>query len=167
MRLPLVRGSRRKGNVNVTRFGNRYDGSGGFIDITQNAKRLIFSGTMTGGKFDIAVENGRLAIRRDGAFRKFVPQVGQISFSGRSGRERGQDVSFVTERAVFRLERDGIMLTEIAPGVRLKEDVLAHMGFRPRISPDLKEMDPRIFRPGPMGIGQSFVELPARPRKVA
>lgn len=155
------------GNVNVTRFGDRRDGSGGFIDITQNAKRLIFSGTMTGGKFDIAVENGRLAIRRDGAFRKFLPQVGQISFSAALAAQRGQEVSYVTERAVFQLENGGITLTEIAPGVRLEQDVLAHMGFRPRISPDLKDMDPRIFRPGPMGIGQSFVELPARRRKVA
>ena len=76
-------------------------------------------------------------------------------------------MSYVTERAVFQLESGGITLTEIAPGIRLEQDVLAHMGFRPRISPDLRDMDPRIFRPGPMGIGQSFVELPARPRKVA
>jgi propionate CoA-transferase len=155
------------GNVNVTRFGNRRDGSGGFIDITQNARRLIFSGTMTGGKFDMGVENGRLAIRRDGAFRKFVPLVGQISFSAALAAQRGQEVSYVTERAVFQLENGGVTLTEIAPGVRLEQDVLAHMGFQPRISPDLKDMDPRIFRIGPMGIGQNFVELPARPRKVA
>jgi propionate CoA-transferase len=155
------------GNVNVTRFGNRRDGSGGFIDITQNARRLIFSGTMTGGKFDIGVENGRLAIRRDGAFRKFVPLVGQISFSAALAAQRGQEVSYVTERAVFQLENGGVTLTEIAPGVRLQQDVLAHMGFQPRISPDLRDMDPRIFRIGPMGIGQNFVELPARPRKVA
>jgi propionate CoA-transferase len=155
------------GNVNVTRFGDRRDGSGGFIDITQNAKRLIFNGTMTGGKFDIGVENGRLSIRRDGAFRKFVPQVGQISFSAALAAERGQQVSYVTERAVFQLEQGAVTLTEIAPGARLDEDVLAHMGFRPRISPDLREMDARIFRPGPMGIGRSFIELPARTRKVA
>ena len=155
------------GNVNVTRFGNRYDGSGGFIDITQNAKRLIFSGTVTGGKSDVGVENGRLVIRRDGAFRKFVSQVGQISFSAALAAQRGQDVSYVTERAVFQLEDGGVTLTEIAPGARLEEDVLAHMGFRPRISPHLRDMDPRIFRPSPMGIGQSFMALPARARKVA
>lgn len=155
------------GNVNVTRFGDRRDGSGGFIDITQNAKRLIFSGTMTGGKFDIGVENGRLAIRRDGAFRKFVSQVGQISFSASLAAQRGQHVSYVTERAVFELENGSVTLTEIAPGARLEEDILAHMGFRPRISPQLKDMDPRIFRSGPMGIAQSFKALPARPRKVA
>jgi propionate CoA-transferase len=155
------------GNVNVTRFGNRRDGSGGFIDITQNAKRLIFSGTMTGGHFDIGVETGRLAVRRDGSFRKFVRRVGQISFSAGLAGHRGQDVSYITERAVFQLENGAVTLTEIAPGVRLEEDVLAHMGFRPRISPQLRDMDPRIFRPGPMGIGQSFMALPTRRRKVA
>jgi propionate CoA-transferase len=155
------------GNVNVTRFGDRRDGSGGFIDITQNARRLVFNGTMTAGKLDIGLENGRLAIRRDGAFRKFVPQVGQISFSASLATQRGQEVSYITERAVFQLQDGGITLTEIAPGARLEEDVLAHMGFRPRISPDLRDMDPRIFRPGSMNIGQSFVKLPARTRKVA
>ena len=122
---------------------------------------------MTGGKFDIGVENGRLAIRRDGAFRKFVPRVGQISFSATLAAQRGQEVSYVTERAVFQLENGTVTLTEIAPGVRIEEDVLAHMGFRPRISPQLRDMDPRIFRPGPMGIGQSLMALPARARKVA
>ena len=96
-----------------------------------------------------------------------MPLVGQISFSAALAAQRGQEVSYVTERAVFQLENGGLTLTEIAPGVRLEQDVLAHMGFQPRISPDLRDMDPRIFRIGPMGIGQNFVELPARPRKVA
>ena len=155
------------GNVNVTRFGDRRDGSGGFIDITQNARRLIFNGAMTGGKLDIGVESGRLAIRRDGPIRKFVPRVGQISFNASSASQRGQEVSYITERAVFQLEDGALVLTEIAPGARLEEDVLAHMDFRPRISRDLREMDPRIFRPGPMGIGRSFVDLPARRRAIA
>ncbi len=106
---------------------------------------------MTGGKFDIGVENGRLAIRRDGAFRKFVPQVGQISFSASLAAQRGQHVSYITERAVFELENGSVTLTEIAPGVRLEEDILAHMGFKPRISPQLRDMDPRIFRFGSDG----------------
>jgi propionate CoA-transferase len=153
------------GNVNVTRFGDRRDGSGGFIDITQNSRRLIFNGTLVGGKSDIGVENGRLIIRRDGAFRKFVPRVGQISFSAELAAQRGQQVSYVTERAVFQLENGGVTLTEIAPGARLEEDVLAQLGFRARISPELREMDPRIFRPGPMGIGRNFAETPARANK--
>jgi propionate CoA-transferase len=106
---------------------------------------------MTGGKFDIGVENGRFAIRRDGSFRKFIARVGQISFSAALAAQRGQDVSYVTERAVFQLEHGRVTLTEIAPGVHLEEDVLAHMGFRPHVSPHLKNMDPRIFRPGRWG----------------
>jgi propionate CoA-transferase len=140
------------GNVNVTRFGDRYDGSGGFINITQNAKRLVFSGALTGGGLDAVVEDGKLNIRRDGKFRKFVPSVGQISFNGRLAREQGRDVTFVSERAVFSIEKEGLVLTEIAPGVRLQEDILDRIGFTPRIAPDLKTMDPRIFREGPMGL---------------
>ncbi len=140
------------GNVNVTRFGNRYDGSGGFINITQNAKRLVFSGSLAGGKFDVAVEGGEVVIRKEGDVQKFVPKVGQISFNGKLAREHGQSVTYVTERAVFRLASDGIVLTEVAPGVRLKEDILDRIGFKPRVPDRLKTMDERIFRPGPMGI---------------
>jgi len=141
-----------EGNVNVTRFGDRYDGAGGFIDITQNARRLVFSGTLTGGGLDIAIENGAPTIRREGKFRKFVPSVGQISFNGRLARDRGQDVTFVSERAVFKLDGEGLVLTEFAPGMRLQEDVLDQLRFTPTISPDLKLMDHRLFVPGPMGL---------------
>ncbi len=143
-----------EGNVNVTRFGKRYDGSGGFINITQNAKRLVFSGSLTGGKFDVAVEDGKLNIRKDGEVQKFVSKVGQISFNGRLARERKQSVVYVTERAVFRLEADGVVLCEVAPGVRLKEDVLDKIGFKPRVADQLKTMDARIFRPGRMGLAE-------------
>jgi propionate CoA-transferase len=146
-----------EGNVNVTRFGDRYDGSGGFINITQNAQRLVFSGALTGGGLDVVVEDGKLVIRREGKFKKFVPAVGQISFNGKLARERGQDVVFISERAVFRLEADGLVVVEVAPGVRLQEDVLDQLGFSPRVSPDLKLMDPRIFRPGPMGLRQELL----------
>ncbi|WP_159587149.1 acyl CoA:acetate/3-ketoacid CoA transferase [Chelativorans xinjiangense] len=146
------------GNVNVTRFGDRYDGSGGFINISQNARRLVFSGSLTGGGLDVAVESGRLAIRSEGKFRKFVPDVGQVSFNGRLARERGQDVIYITERAVFRLEADGLALAEIAPGVRLKEDVIDQVGFPLRVDPGVKLMDPRIFRPGPMGLREDILD---------
>ena len=145
------------GNVNVTRFGNRYDGAGGFINITQNTRHLVFNGTLTGGDLDIGVADGKLDIRRDGAFVKFVPQVDQISFSGRLARERGQQVSFITDRAVLELAHDGLVLTEIAPGVRLQEDVLDKIGFPIRISEQLRSMDARIFRAGPMGLRESFL----------
>ena len=151
-----------RGNVNVTRFGERYDGSGGFINITQNSKRLVFSGSLTGGSLDIDVRDGELHIRRDGAFEKFMPQVDQVSFSADLARERGQEVSFVTDRAVFHLERDGLVLTEIAPGVRLKEDVLERVGFAVRVADSLALMDPRIFRAGPMNLRDTLM-----PRKGA
>jgi len=150
------------GNVNVTRFGKRYDGAGGFINITQNTRRLVFNGSLTGGDFDIGVNDGKLDIRRDGAFIKFVPEVDQISFSGKLARERGQQVTFVTDRAVLELEQDGLVLTEIAPGVRLQEDVLDKISFPLRVSEDLRLMDERIFRAGPMGMRESFMAKPAR-----
>ncbi|GGF70235.1 acetate CoA-transferase YdiF [Azorhizobium oxalatiphilum] len=146
-----------RGNINVTRFGKRYDGSGGFINITQRTPRLVFSGSLTGGDLDIDVENGALAIRRDGKFKKFVPEVGQVSFSGPLALKRGQRVTFVTDRAVFELEAEGLVLTEIAPGVRLQEDVLDKLGFAVAVSPQLKTMDARIFQPGPMALREDFL----------
>ncbi|MEC5293112.1 MULTISPECIES: acyl CoA:acetate/3-ketoacid CoA transferase [unclassified Aurantimonas] len=147
-----------EGNVNVTRFGERYDGSGGFINITQSAQRLVFSGSLTGGGLDVVVEDGKIFIRREGKFKKFVPAVGQISFNGTLARERRQDITFISERAVFKLEADGLVLVEIAPGVRLQEDVLDQIGFSPRVSSDLKLMDPRIFRPGRMGLRKELLD---------
>ncbi|MDB5819771.1 MAG: putative acyl-CoA transferase [Rhizobacter sp.] len=150
------------GNVNVTRFGARHDGAGGFINITQNTRHLVFNGTLTGGDLDIGVADGRLDIRRDGAFLKFVPQVGQISFSGKLAQERGQKVTFVTDRAVLVLTPDGLMLTEVAPGVRLQEDVLDKIGFPVAISPQLRAMDERIFTAGPMGMKDHFLSQSPR-----
>lgn len=146
-----------EGNVNVTKFGNRADGAGGFINITQNAKRIVFSGTLTGGGFKAAVTNGKLRINQEGRIRKFVPQVIQISYNARLGQQNGQEVTFVTERAVFRMTPDGIVLTEIAPGIRLREDVLDRIGFSPKVSPDLQQMDPRIFHEGPMGLRNEII----------
>ena len=146
-----------EGNVNVTRFGDRADGAGGFINITQNTNRLIFSGTLTGGAHEVDIGDGRLTIKHDGAVDKFVPAVGQISFSGQLARERGQQVTFVTDRAVFELTAQGLELTELAPGVRLQEDILNRIGFKIAISPNLKPMDARIFQYGPMGLHDEFV----------
>jgi propionate CoA-transferase len=145
------------GNVNVTRFGNRYDGAGGFINISQNARRVVFSGTLTGGDRDVIVQDGGLVIRREGGIRKFVVGVGQVSFNGRCAQDRGQDVLFVTERAVFRLEEAGLVLIEIAPGVRLREDVLDHMDFEPRIDRNLGLMDKRIFQEGVIGLRDALL----------
>ncbi|WP_145143518.1 acyl CoA:acetate/3-ketoacid CoA transferase [Roseomonas gilardii] len=153
-----------QGNVNVTRFGNRFAGAGGFINITQNTPNLVFSGTLTGGGLDMAVGPGGLTLRREGRLRKFVPAVEQVSFSGPLAREKGQDVTFVTERAVFELTAEGVMLTEIAPGMRLREDVLDQMGFAPLVSPSLKPMDKRLFQAGPMGMHEEFRMRAPRPK---
>ena len=129
-----------QGNVNVSRFGSRIAGCGGFVNISQAAKRVVFCGTFTSGGLEIKIENGRLRILREGAHKKFVERVEQITFSGEFARERKQHVLYVTERAVFRLEADGLLLTELAPGCDLERDVLAHMAFRPRIAAQVAEM---------------------------
>ena len=146
-----------RGNVNVTRFGDRNDGAGGFIEITQNAKRIVFSGTLTGRGLKGDVGGGRLTITSEGGIRKFVPEVNQISYNAAFGQERGQDTMFVSERAVLRMTPDGITVTELAPGVRLQEDVLDQMDIEPRVADNLKEMDSRIFSDGPMGLRETIV----------
>jgi propionate CoA-transferase len=101
---------------------------------------------------EVRVGDGRLQIVKEGRFKKFVPQVAQITFSGELAAERGQKVQFITERAVLVITKGGVMLTEIAPGVDLEKDVLAQMAFRPQIAPELKTMDARVFHAGLMGL---------------
>ena len=140
------------GNVNVSKFGSRCTGPGGFVNISQNTKRVFFTGTFTAGGLKEEVRDGRLVILQEGRSKKFRRQVEQITFSGDYAVKSGQDVTFLTERAVLKLTPDGLMLTEIAPGVELEQDILAQMEFRPLISPELREMDHRIFQAGPMGL---------------
>ena len=150
------------GNVNVSRFKPRLAGPGGFVNISQNAKTLWFMGTFTAGA-KVAIGDGRLQVLADTPIRRFVRQLQQRTFSGVYARRRGQQVHYVTERAVFRLTDSGLLLTEIAPGVDLERDVLAHMDFTPAVAPDLREMDPRIFRDEPMGLSRdSLVDLDDR-----
>ncbi|VBB07029.1 Hypothetical protein LUCI_2273 [Lucifera butyrica] len=141
-----------KGNINVSKFKGRVAGCGGFINITQNAKRVIFCGTFSAGGLKVKVADGKLNITNEGKAKKFLKQVEQITFSGQYAQKVNQPVMYITERAVFELTPAGMMLTEIAPGVDLEKDILAYMDFKPVISPALKTMDERIFRDGLMGL---------------
>ena len=159
------------GSVNVSRFGSRVIGIGGFQNIAQNAKKVIFSGTFTAGGLDIDWMAGQTIIRREGRFPKFVSELDQISYNGRYATELKQQVLFVTERAVFQPSQAGLMLVEIAPGIEMERDLFAWMAFRPVVAPHLKVMDARLFDPQPMGykadlLGKPRLNVPARLRSL-
>ena len=139
------------GNVNVSRFGSRLAGAGGFINISQSAKKLVFAGTFTSGGLKIAVEDEAVHILREGSDRKFVEKVEQITFSGDYAAETGQPVYYVTERCVLQRTAAGVELIEIAPGIDIDRDILGQMDFKPLIR-NVRPMDLRIFRNGPMGL---------------
>jgi propionate CoA-transferase len=152
----------RAGNVNVSRFGPRLAGAGGFINISQNARRLVFAGTFTTGGLSVAIEDERVRITAEGKTRKFVEAVEQITFSGPLAFGNGQSVHYVTERCVFELRAEGLQLVEVAPGIDIERDILSHMGFRPVID-EVKVMDARIYQAKPMGL--SAVLAPRRFRE--
>jgi len=139
------------GNINVSKFGPKIAGCGGFINISQSTKRVIFCGTFTAGGLKIGVEDGKLLIRSEGKTKKLVKEVEQITFSGKYASSTGQPVLYITERAVFELGPEGVILKEVAPGIDLEKDILGQMDFKPIIG-DVKLMDERIFKPGKMGI---------------
>jgi propionate CoA-transferase len=141
-----------QGNVNVSKFGGRLAGIGGFVNISQGAKRVVFVGTLKAGKQRIAFGDGGITIEQEAASPKFVPSVEQISFSGEYARRWNVPVTYVTERAVFELRPEGIVLTEVAPGLDVERDILQQMGFRPGIAQHLKRMDERLFGVKPMGL---------------
>lgn len=143
-----------QGNVNATRLGaSKPTGAGGFIDITTNAKHVVFCSSFTGGGLKCSFEGGRLHIDQEGRITKFVNKLMQVSYNGKNAVAKGQKMHYVTERGVFELRPEGLTLIEIAPGVDLQKDILDRMEFEPVISSDLKEMDVRIFSDdGPFGL---------------
>ena len=152
------------GNVNVSRFGDRIIGVGGFINISQNAKCVVFGGTLTAGDLDVGWARGMTVIRKEGRHKKFVPKLDQICYSADIGRSIRQVALFVTERAVFRVGADGLELIEVAPGLDVERDVIAQMGFRPRVARELRVMDSRVFEPGAMGLASHVRAKPRRHR---
>jgi acyl CoA:acetate/3-ketoacid CoA transferase len=145
----------RHGNVNVSRLAARphvTSGVGGFVDITAKARAIVFSGYFTAGGLQLEVGDGRLRIVKEGRVRKFTPEVEHITFSGERARVTGQDVLYVTERCVVHLEPDGLTVIEVAPGVDVESGVLAQSDIPLRVSPTLRTMDPRLFRPESMDL---------------
>lgn len=136
----------RFGNINVSKFGTKIAGCGGFINISQNTKKVVFCGTFTTNGLKEEIVDGKLNIIQEGKIKKFLEDVEQITFSGKFANKTNQEVYYVTERAVFVLGKDGLILTEIAPGVDLKRDILEQMDFEPIVSKDLKLMDEKLFK---------------------
>ncbi len=141
------------GNVNVSKFGTRIPGCGGFINISQCAKKVVFCGTFTAGGLEVGVSEGKLVIKKEGKHKKFIKKVEQITYSGEYSVGKGQKVLYVTERAVFTLKEGKMHLMEVAPGIEIKEHILPFMDFEPVIDRNLKTMDSRIFSDSVMGVG--------------
>ena len=137
------------GNVNVSKFAGRCIGAGGFIDISQNAKKVFFMGTFS-NKAELTLTDDGVKVIREGSGQKFVEEVQQITFSGDYALKNGQEITYITERCVFKLTPDGLMITEIAKGIDLENDILAHMAFRPLVADEIGMMDERLFREAKM-----------------
>ncbi len=155
-----------EGNLNVSKFGPKLAGAGGFINISQNAKRVVFVGTFTAGGLKVSVRDQRLSIEREGVVKKFVRRVEHVTFSGAYAISKGQPVLYVTERCVFSLTPDGMQLIEVAPGVDIEKDILQQMDFQPVIDGDPALMDERIFSPEPMGLKSDLFAVALEKRLV-
>jgi propionate CoA-transferase len=147
-----------RGNINVSRFGPRLAGAGGFINITQNSRTVIFIGTFTAGGLDVKVGDGKLTIVKEGKFRKFVEKIEQVTFSGEYAACMGKKVLYITERCVLTLTPEGLELTEVAPGVDIERDILPYMAFKPIIRNPIA-MDARIFRDEIMGLKDTILSI--------
>ena len=146
------------GNVNATKMGSKAPGAGGFIDITTTAKNVIFCSSFTGGGLKTAFSSDGLKIQQEGKFKKLVKEVQQISYNGRLALERGQNMLYVTERAVFKLIEEGVVLIEVAKGVDIQKDILDQMEFVPRIAEDLKITDTGFYLEGACGL-RKMIEI--------
>jgi len=145
------------GSVNVSRLSAKPHvtaGCGGFVDITANARRIAFLGYYRAGGLELEVGDGRLAIRREGRFAKFVPAVEHVTMSGREARRKGQHITYITERCVLELLPEGLTVTEIAPGIDLDRDVLARADVPLRVSERLRPMDAALFTRAAPGLPQ-------------
>lgn len=154
----------REGNLSVSKFGPKLAGAGGFINISQNAKKVVFVGTYTAAGLKVGLDDGRLRIDQEGRVKKFVEQVEHVTFSGRYARKKKQPVLYVTERCVFSLGPDGMRLLEIAPGIDIDKDILPYLEFEPIIKEKPLIMDERIFRPEPMGLKDHLLTLKLQDR---
>ena len=144
----------REGNVNVSKLAARPQvtaGADGFVDITANARRIVFAGYFTAGA-KLSIVDAALRIDREGKVRKLVDEVEHVTFSGRRARVQGQQVFYVTERCVMRLGEHGPEVIEIAPGIDLERDVLSQAEFPLAVADDLKPMPSVLFRPEPIGL---------------
>ena len=141
-----------EGNVNVSKFGTRIAGVGGFIDISQSTPIVLFCGTLTAGGLKETVEDGKLVILEEGKKIKFKGSLDQITFSAEQSRKNGQKVLFITERCVFQVKEEGLVLTEVAPGIDIEKDILPYMTVKPIIADDVKLMDARLFADELMGL---------------
>jgi len=149
----------RHGNLNVSKFGPKLAGAGGFINISQNARKVIFVGTFTAIGLKISIDNGKCRIDQEGKSIKFVEDVEHITFSGAYAIQKGQPVLYITERCVFELTSDGMKITEIAPGIDLEKDILQQMSFKPVYDQPIPLMDERIFKDEPMGIKNDLFSI--------
>ncbi len=154
----------RRGNLNVSKFGSRIAGAGGFINISQNARKVVFVGTFTAGGLEVGIEDGQLRILVEGRAQKFVDQVEHRTFSGEIASQRNQSVLYITERCVFRLSDQGLILAEVAPGIDIDRHILAHMGFEPLIPKTPKLMDSRLFLDSRIGLRAELLDLPLSER---